>query len=128
MAYLAVGSDNSVLKQQWARMCSKQAALRGDSADGANPERAAKRRMTDAAKEPLKPPQPPGTLDEKAQGVPRNVACLTEVRSNLGDWESRGSEESLRDASADEASPKSNKTPPTRPSPEDGLAQRSVAC
>ena len=117
MAYLAVGSDTSVLKQQWARMCSKQAALGSDSADGANPERAAKRRMTNASKE-LKLPQPPGTHDEKTQGLPREIASMNEVRSNLGgDWVSRGSADSLGDSSPDEASPKSNKSPPSRPSP-----------
>ena len=48
-SYLAAPCDSEVMKQQWARMCSKQAALDGHEP---NPERAAKRHKTEASTRP----------------------------------------------------------------------------
>ena len=130
-SYLAAPCDSEVMKQQWARMCSKQAALDGHEP---NPERAAKRHKTEASTRPndLKLPATLGTVEEKTEDVPHDVRCMNEVRSIVADWASGNSPASPKafPIAAQQASPK-QATPrsplmPSRPSPEAVLIRRPI--
>ena len=131
-SYLACG-DADIMKQQWARMCSKQATLDGQEP---NPERATKRPRIDASTRPkdLKLHATPGTIEEKTEEVPHDVRCMNEVRSIVADWASGTSPASPKASpvnfAAQQASPK-QPTPrsplmPSRPSPEAVLIRRPI--